>query len=93
MSVNNPEKSSTRKVAKNFPCGYSMSTIWVFNHIEDKNTLYRRKDCMKKFCESLRKHVKSMTDFEKKKNFKVNKKRIRIKYRCESMFYLPNKIL
>ena len=34
-----------------------------------------------------------MTDFEKKKNFKVNKKRIRIKYRCESMFYLPNKIL
>ena len=49
--LNNPEKSSTRKVAEHFPCGYSMSTIWVFNHIEDKNTLYRRKDCMKKFCE------------------------------------------
>ena len=28
-----------------------------FDHIKDKNTLYRGKDCMKKFCESLREHA------------------------------------
>ena len=32
-----------------------MSTIWTFDHIKDKHTLYYRKYCMKKFCESLKK--------------------------------------
>ena len=36
---NNPKKSSTTKIAEHIPCGYSMSTIWVFSHIED-NILY-----------------------------------------------------
>ena len=52
--VNNPENSSTAKTGEHIPCGYLMSTIWVFDNIENKHTLYRGKDCMKKFCESLR---------------------------------------
>ena len=40
-----------------------MSTIWSFDHIENKHTLYHRKDCMKKSCESLREHVKNIIDF------------------------------
>ena len=40
-----------------------MSKIWAFDNIEDNN-LYRGEDCMKKFCESLREHVKSIIDFE-----------------------------
>ena len=64
--VNNPESSSTTKIGEHFPCGYSISTIWAFDRIENKDTLYRTKDCMKKFCESLREHVKNKTDFEKK---------------------------
>ena len=64
---NNPEKYSTTKIGEHIPCGYLKSTIWGFDHIEDKHTLYRRKDCMKKFCESLREHAESVTDFEKKK--------------------------
>ena len=47
--ANNPELSSTTKIAKHIPCGYSMSTIWAFDEIENKHRLYRRKDCMKKF--------------------------------------------
>ena len=43
-----------------------MSTIWAFNNIENKHTLYRREDCMKKFCESLREHAKNINDFGKK---------------------------
>ena len=47
-----------------------MSKIWTFDQIENQHTLYRRKDCMKKFCESLRKHAKNITDFEKKKCYR-----------------------
>ena len=34
--ANNPEKSSTIKVVKQIPCGYSISTIWAFGNIESK---------------------------------------------------------
>ena len=47
-----------------------MSTIREFCHIEKKHSLYCGKDCMKKFCVSLRKHAKNITDFEKKKCYR-----------------------
>ena len=53
----NPEKSLTTKIVKDILCEYSMSTIWTFDHIDNKHSLYRGKDCMKNFCESLRKHA------------------------------------
>ena len=49
---------STTKIGEHIPCGYSMSTIWGFDHSEDKHTFYHGKDCMKKFCASLREHIK-----------------------------------
>ena len=52
--ANNPENSSTTKIGEHIPCEYSMSTIWAFGNIENNHTLYRGKDCTKKFCESLR---------------------------------------
>ena len=39
--ANNPENSSTTKIGEHIPCGYSMSTIWAFDHIANKHTLYR----------------------------------------------------
>ena len=39
-----------------------MSKIWAFDRIEKKHNLYRGKDCMKTFCESLRENA------NKKKN-------------------------
>ena len=56
--ANNPQKSSTTKMGKHIPCGYLTSTICAFDHIENKHTLYWGKDCMKKFCESLKEHTK-----------------------------------
>ena len=44
--------------------------IWGFDHIEDKHTLYRGKDCMKKFCESLRKHANGFIDPKRKKYYR-----------------------
>ena len=61
-----------------------MSIIWAFDHIENKHTLYRGKDCVRKFCTSLRERTKSINGFEKK-NVTVNKRRIKIPSRCKSM--------
>ena len=54
-----------------------MSTIWAFHNIEKKHTLYRGEDCMKKFCESLRKHAKNIIDFEKKKMLRLTKEELK----------------
>ena len=60
--ANNPEKSSATKIGEHVTWGYSMSKIWAFDRIEKKHNLYRGKDCMKTFCESLRENA------NKKKN-------------------------
>ena len=46
---NNSENSSTTKVSKHIPSGFSMSTISSFRSTEDKHDVYRGKDCMNKF--------------------------------------------
>ena len=40
----NPENSSTTKVSKHIPSGFSMSTISSFRSIENKHDVYRGKD-------------------------------------------------
>ena len=63
---NNSEKPSTIKVTKNSPCGYSMYLIWTFHGIENKHNVYRGKQCIKKFSESLKEHAMKKINFEKK---------------------------
>ena len=61
----NPENSSTTKVSEHIPSGFSISTISLLKSMENKD-VYRCKDCMKKFCESLREHAMKIINFEKK---------------------------
>ena len=75
--TNNPENSSTTKISEHIPCGYSMSTIWEFDRIENKHTLYHGKNCIKKFRESLREHGKNIIDFEKEKMLPLTKEEIK----------------
>ena len=44
--ANSPENSSTTKMGQHIPCRYSMLTILALDHIENRHTLYRGKDCM-----------------------------------------------
>ena len=53
-----------------------------------KNLVHRGKDCMKKFCKSLREEAKIIIDFEKKKNVTINKQRVKITQRRKGMLYL-----
>ena len=53
-----------------------MSAIWGFDQIEDKHILYCGKDCMKKFCTSLREHTKNIIDFKKRKMLLLTKEEL-----------------
>ena len=64
---NNPEKLSTKIVSEHMPSGFSMSTISPFRGTENKRDVYRGKDCMKKFCESLSEKAMKVINFKKKK--------------------------
>ena len=48
-----------------------MATVSSFKSLENKHDVYRGKDCMKKFCKSLREHVMEIINFKKKKNLKL----------------------
>ena len=52
-----------------------MSTIWAYN-IGNKHTLYRGKHCIKNLC-SLRRHVKNIIDFQKKKMLPLTKEELK----------------
>ena len=97
---NNPENSSTTKVSKHIPSGFSMSTISSFRSIENKHDVYRGKDCMKKFCESLREDAMKIINFKKKKMKLLTKEQqesyenAKICYICKEKFenkYLKDK--
>ena len=44
---NNPEKSSTTKINKHTPSGYSLFTHCSFDRTKNKLDYYRGKDCIK----------------------------------------------
>ena len=54
-----------------------MSTTYTFDHLENKRTIYRGKDFLKKFCESLTEHAKNIIDFEKKKMLPLTKEELK----------------
>ena len=72
---NNPENSWTTKIDGHIPCGYSISTICGFDHIENRHILYRGKDCMRTFYDSLKENAKNIIDFEKKKMLSLTTKK------------------
>ena len=70
-----------------------MSAIWVFDHLENKHTLYPGKGCMKKFCESLRKHLKNIIDFEKKKMLPLTKEEVNSHQNAKISYICGKRIL
>ena len=75
--ANNQEKLSAMKISEYIPCEYSISTIWEFEHVKNKYSLYRGKDCMKRFWASLREHEQRIIGFEKKKMLPLTRKELK----------------
>ena len=72
---NDPEKSSTTKINKHTPSGYSLFRCCLLDTAENKLDCYRGKDCMKEFCKVLRKHVTRIINYEKKEMIPLTKKK------------------
>ena len=70
---NNPEKSSTTKINKHTPSGYSSFTHCSFDTAKNKLDYYRGKNCMKNFCLELREHVTKIINYEKKEMIPLTK--------------------
>ena len=90
--INNPNESSTTKINKHTPSGYSIFTHCSFDKSKNKLNYYRGKDCMKKFSKDLREHVSKITNYEKKKMIpltteeKIYHNKQKICYICKKEF-------
>ena len=97
---NNPENLFATKVGKYIPSGFSVPSISSFKSIKNKHDVYRGKDCIKKFCESLKKHTMKIINVKNKKmklltnGQQESYKNTRICYICKEKFenrYLKDK--
>ena len=55
-----------------------MSTIFCFDTTENKYSLYRAEDCMKKFCSSIRGHATNVVSSGWKKMLALTKKELKL---------------
>ena len=72
---NNPEESSTTKINKHTPSGYSLFTHCSFDTGKNKLDYYRGKNCMKNFYLDLREHATKIINYEKKEMISLTKKK------------------
>ena len=90
--INNRNESSTTKIDKHTPSGYSIVTSCSFDESKNKLNYYRGKDCMKKFCKDLKEHATRIINYEKKniipliKEEKINYNDHQICYICKKEF-------
>ena len=72
---NNPNKSSTTKINKHTPSGYSLFTHFSLDESKNKLNYYRGDDCVKKFCKDLKRTFYKNNKLRKEKNDFTNNKR------------------
>ena len=63
---NNPHMSYTTAKALHKPSGYSLLTSCSFDKLENKQTYYRGRDCMKRYCDDLNEHITRINNYEMK---------------------------
>ena len=88
--INNPNESSTTKINKHTPSGYSIFTSCSFDESKNKLNYYRGKDCMKKFCKDLKEHATRIINYEKKKIISLTKEE-KINYNNQQICYICKK--
>ena len=89
---NNPNKSSTTKINKHTPSGYSIFTHCSFDESKNKHNYYRGDDCMKNFCKDLKTYANKIINYKKKKTMPLTAKeeiyhnKQKICYLCKKEF-------
>ena len=88
--INNPNESSTAKINKHTPSGYSIFTSCSFDESKNKLNYYRGNDCMKKFCKDSKEHATRTINYEKKKIITLTKEE-KIIYNDQQICYICKK--
>ena len=88
--INNPNESSTTKINKHIPSGYSIFTSCSFDESKNKLNCYRGKDCMKKFCKDLKEDATRIINHEKKKIIPLTKEE-KVNYNDQKVCYICKK--
>ena len=88
--INNPNESSTTKINKHTPSGYSIFNSCSFDESKNKLNYYRGKVCMKKFCKDLKEHATRIINHEKKKIIPLTKEE-KIYYNDQKVCYICKK--
>ena len=60
----------------------------IISNIENNHDVCRRKDCMKKFCESFRQEIMKIIYFKKKKNAVINNQTTEIIRKYKNLLYM-----
>ena len=87
---NTSEESSTTKINKHTPSGYSIFTHCSFDKSKNKLNYYRVEDCITKFCKDLREHATKINNYEKKDMIPLTKKEEEI-YNNQKVCYICKK--
>ena len=66
ICYNNREKLSKVKINKHMPSGYPLFTNFLSDTLKNNLDYYRDKDCMKKFCKSLKEQATKVINYERK---------------------------
>ena len=89
---NDPKKSSTTKINKLTPSGYSLFTHCSFDTTKYKLDYYSVKNCMETFCIDLKEHATKIINYETKEMMPVTNEEKKI--HCEQkVCYISKKDL
>ena len=88
--INNPNESSTTKINKHTPSGYSIFTSCSFDESKNKLNYYRGKVCTERFCKDLKELATRIINYEKKKIIPLTKEE-KINYNDQQICYICKK--
>ena len=92
-SHNNLEKSSTTKINKHTPFGYSLFAHCSFDTTKNKPDCYRGKNCMKNFCLDLREHATKILSYEKKEMIPLTKEEKKSSSYFKKLLYMQKRLV
>ena len=73
---NNPKNSYTERKAKHKPSGYSLKLNCLFDETKNRRKFYRRKDCIKRFCNDLKELVGEIISYKENEMISLQDKEI-----------------
>ena len=89
---NNSNESYTERKAMHEPSGYALSLISSFDSRENKHSVYRGRDCIKKFCSDLKELGTKIINYEEKEMMPLTDNENRF-MKSKKMSYMSMRVL